>query len=242
MQFLQSEAYSNCIILAPDGEALTRASLKKINWYLSRNLAAIESEDPLTIRLKFEPIRRGDTNKNQNFIISEKENLCVCCGETRKLSRHHIVPRMFSKHLPYCRESLTHDVVLLCVNCHRLYEIEADRFKNELALLYDLQKRERFPTKSIVRKLSNTLLKHSDKIGFDRKNAMLDRIRKLTGKEDVDLVFLSKIPFGGDVLGKAIVEKIDIEELVLMWRHHFIKCMNPKFMPKHWDINMRWDE
>jgi hypothetical protein len=53
--------YEGCKMVAPDGEVLSNCDSKKIKWYLDRDLAEVISENPLTIRLKFEPNGREST-------------------------------------------------------------------------------------------------------------------------------------------------------------------------------------
>jgi len=40
-------------MLAPDGVVLSNTDKKKAYWYVERNLAKIECEEPLIIRLNF---------------------------------------------------------------------------------------------------------------------------------------------------------------------------------------------
>jgi len=43
-QPLKDIVYHNNVMLAPDGRMLCRCATKKVQWYLSRNLAVIESQ------------------------------------------------------------------------------------------------------------------------------------------------------------------------------------------------------
>ena len=71
-------------MVAPDGEVLANCNKEKVQWYLEKDLAEIICQDPLTIRLKFEP--NGRKNRDQNdlyddsFYVAERENKCVVCG------------------------------------------------------------------------------------------------------------------------------------------------------------------
>lgn len=49
------EQYENCRIVSPEGVGLATCGLKKVRWYLDRDLAELLSEDPTVIRLKFTP-------------------------------------------------------------------------------------------------------------------------------------------------------------------------------------------
>ena len=55
---LKKAVYENCKMLAPDGVVLSNTDKKKAYWYVERNLATIEFEEPLTIRLNFQPSNR----------------------------------------------------------------------------------------------------------------------------------------------------------------------------------------
>jgi hypothetical protein len=41
--------------VSPEGVGLATCGLKKVRWYLDRDLAELVSEDPPVIRLKFTP-------------------------------------------------------------------------------------------------------------------------------------------------------------------------------------------
>lgn len=57
------------------------------------------SEDPLTVRLKFEPAGRavGETGKYYQMV---KENQCVVCGDQKEYIRKNVVPREYRKYFP----------------------------------------------------------------------------------------------------------------------------------------------
>lgn len=91
--------YTNCYLQANDGELLCTIDRKKAMWYVNKEIGEIISEDPLTVRLKFEPAGRavGQTGK---YYQMPKENKCVVCGETEKYTRKNVVPREYRKHFP----------------------------------------------------------------------------------------------------------------------------------------------
>ena len=47
--------YGNCQVLSPEGHLMFRCESKKANWYLKRDLADIITDEPLVIKLKFQP-------------------------------------------------------------------------------------------------------------------------------------------------------------------------------------------
>eukprot|EP00698_Gefionella_okellyi_P015376 TRINITY_DN4335_c0_g2_i3.p1 TRINITY_DN4335_c0_g2~~TRINITY_DN4335_c0_g2_i3.p1 ORF type:complete len:473 (-),score=78.26 TRINITY_DN4335_c0_g2_i3:819-2237(-) len=123
---IQAPLYHNCHILAPDGTMLCACSRKKVQWYLERDIATVVSEHPLTIRLKFEPAGRG--HAGDEYYLSQKDNRCVVCGEDARLMRFHVVPLLYRRNFPERLKShASHDVLLLCVRCHGLASMAAQR-------------------------------------------------------------------------------------------------------------------
>jgi hypothetical protein len=55
----KKQVYENCKMVAPDGEILSNCDFKKANWYVERELAEVISNDPYTIKLRFEPNGRS---------------------------------------------------------------------------------------------------------------------------------------------------------------------------------------
>lgn len=56
-------------------------------------------EDPLIVRLKFEP--SGRPILDNKYYILEKENRCVVCGETERTLRKIIVPHEYRKYISF---------------------------------------------------------------------------------------------------------------------------------------------
>lgn len=128
----QKPLYNNCFLQAPDGELLCTCDKRKAMWYdnsnfnfliqkyrilnlirnnfisfngryVDKSIGELIKEDPLTVRLKFEPAGRavGETGK---YYQTAKENHCVVCANTDNYSRKNIVPREYRKNFPceYC--------------------------------------------------------------------------------------------------------------------------------------------
>lgn len=91
--------YTNSFLEANDGELLCTIDEKKAMWYVNKELGEIVKQNPLTVRLKFEPAGRavGQTGK---YYQMEKENKCVVCGESEKYNRKNVVPREYRKYFP----------------------------------------------------------------------------------------------------------------------------------------------
>lgn len=115
--------YENCLILAPDDEPLCRCDKKKIDWYLSRNLAEVLQEDPAIIRLTFQPNGRGvsagkgDPQVDNLYYVDYKpgkRNQCVVCGAEENYMRFHIVPSKYRCFFPEkYKAHRSHDILLL---------------------------------------------------------------------------------------------------------------------------------
>ena len=52
-------------------------------------------EDPLTVKLKFEP--SGRPGKDREYYLTEKENKCVVCGREDGYIRKNVVPHEYRR-------------------------------------------------------------------------------------------------------------------------------------------------
>ncbi|OWR40731.1 3-5 exonuclease [Danaus plexippus plexippus] len=91
--------YHNCFMEAPDGEVLCTCDTKKAKWYLDNKLATLIKDDPLTIRLAFEPAGRSVGEVGRYYTLV-KENKCVVCGAMDSYIRKNVVPREYRKYFP----------------------------------------------------------------------------------------------------------------------------------------------
>jgi hypothetical protein len=75
------------------GVQLCTCSQKKIDWYIKRGIATLESgcEAP-TIRLRFEP--NGRTHAADQYYLADKANHCAVCGDTKQYLRHRCSPQI----------------------------------------------------------------------------------------------------------------------------------------------------
>lgn len=245
----QKPPYGNCMMIAPNGTVLCRCDQKKVDWYLSRGLAEIVGHDPVTIRLNFTP--KGDGQSGDPYYLSEKENICVCCGSITNLTKHHCIPRCFRKHFPdEYKNHCCHDVVLLCVDCHAKYEPESMELKRELAHQYQLPP----PCKELASaaeqtlhsaiKAAKALLLWSAQIPPARieelSNIVRDYLKRDFWEEDLKEIcyFVKPELTLRDALGKAVVSKLDdIPKFICMWREHFVRIMYPQHLPLHWSVD-----
>lgn len=97
-QPLKDDVYHNMTMISPEGKVLCRCGPKKVNWYLSRGLAKVVSEDPLVIQLNFEPAGKGEDG--DAYQLAEKDNNCVVCGRDDYNTKHHIVEYEYRQHMP----------------------------------------------------------------------------------------------------------------------------------------------
>ncbi|XP_024520048.1 protein RRP6-like 3 [Selaginella moellendorffii] len=126
--------YENCRIYAGDGRLLCYCDRRKLEWYLQRGLAERLNEEPPAIRLCFEPKGRPE-DENNEFYIQSKSNQCVGCGESSHYLRYRIIPSCYRQHFPeYLKSHRSHDIVLLCVDCHEKAHRAAEKYKHVIAL------------------------------------------------------------------------------------------------------------
>lgn len=242
--------FDNCIIQAPDGVVLSRCGRKKLNWYLTRDMADMVADDPPTIRLRFEP--SGRDGIDDPLLLDGKPNVCVACGATDNLTRHHIIPYCFIRHMDAkYRMDIIRDILPLCRDCHDRYERKSDERRDEIAQGYGI------PRHGIeggmaykVRKAmgaAKALLDHGDKIPDARRDELLTTIKEFLSKDEVtaeDLESLRKyrIRDREDYVSfsKHVADNVgDYNEFARGWRSHFVETMEPKHMPAKWQIDRK---
>lgn len=67
--------------------------------YLFKKLGVKVCDNPLTVRLMFEPSGRAVDEVGQ-YYTQEKANHCVVCGSNKSYIRKNIVPREYRRHFP----------------------------------------------------------------------------------------------------------------------------------------------
>lgn len=243
----KSKIYENCKMLAPDNSLIALVNKKKADWYISNNLADLiqDDENGLTFKLRFIP-----KQINQHDFCKElKDNLCVVCGETKDLTRHHIVPTCFRKHLPkeYIRITF-YDIVPLCYNCHTSYEKIAQSYKDQLFLLngIDINIPRHIRDKEYIASYAKTILKFGHSIPEDdmkRLNQFVEQHIKQYGGTIEEIAMNGKKnsrkearKYIEDNYKKLIDNFGNFNEFIIHWRKHFIKEMKPQYMPKTWEI------
>ncbi|XP_003388132.1 PREDICTED: exonuclease 3'-5' domain-containing protein 2-like isoform X2 [Amphimedon queenslandica] len=251
----QSPLYYNCQLIAPDGTLLSTVDKRKVEWYLSKELGVLVSEDPPVLQLLFEP--SGKPKKDREYYLTEKENICVVCGRKDSYIRKNVVPHEYRKFFPpKMKEHLSHDVLLLCVTCHQLSTHHDSIIKQQIALEYSApleastQKFHEDPEKVKLRSLARALKGHKETLPKKRREDITETLAKHFNceKDEVtdDMIEeLLKIETRlhnpnyvshGELVVKAVKEREDLVEFQQRWRQHFLDSMQPQYLPKLWSV------
>ncbi|CAN1220237.1 Protein RRP6-like 3 [Linum perenne] len=119
-------------------DPVNSASFLPLYRYLRRDLAKLVDEEPPAIMLLFEPKGRPEDEDN-DFYIQSKRNICVGCGEGGHYLRYRIIPSCYRIHFPeHLKSHRSHDIVLLCVDCHEVAHAAAEKHKRKIAAQYDI--------------------------------------------------------------------------------------------------------
>ena len=220
-----------------------RCHKKKADWYLNRDLAEIVSQDPLTIKLKFNP--NGLGNHEKDYGLDEMKNICVNCGKDKELTRHHIVPYCYRRYLPESIKSHNfHDVLPMCVECHNNYERKADILKERLSKDYDSPLAGEYIDNQFYKftKMASTILQHENKMPTKISRRIKKQIKakfyikRLTKKKLIQISKMKSI-VTKRTHGEIVMSKIsDINGFIEMWREHFIQNNECKYLPDNWSI------
>lgn len=234
---LKSPAYSNCRMLSPDGVLMCRMGKKRAQWYIEKGLAELIEENPYTIKLLFRP--NGSGYHQDPFYLADKQNICVVCGSSEMLTKHHTIPRCFRKYFPFSIKGYSsHDLVLLCAPCHEHYETHANLLKKNL-ISKEITQEDIVRAKAI--KSAKSLICYRNSIPDDRCLDLMIAIEDYVGDYSDEIALRlaqEKHHLSGDNnVWKRVAHSIDdISEFNIMWRKHFVEIMKPKFLPKYWDI------
>lgn len=244
-KILKKPPYGNYKVLGTKGQLMFRCDSKKVNWYLKRGLA--KSLDETTIQLLFEP--NGPGHVGDVFYLSEKNNACVVCGSHEQLTRHHVVPHCYRKFFPdELKSHSSHDILVMCVDCHEKYEACA------LDLRYEIAEEYGMPIAGILnvdqpalqaRKAAYALKEYRDKMPADRIEHLTSMLRSYYNKENVteediaSAAALEAVDYDNYIYhGQYVASKIqDFEAFVKRWRNHFVTTMEPQHLPPGWNAD-----
>jgi len=232
---------------------------------LGKKLGVIYEGNPMCVQLNFKP--KGIGKRGSLFYEAEMENRCVVCGSNTNLLRHGVIPSMYRRHFPIAVKTHSwHDLVLLCLNCHRLADQHNDILKqqiaNELGIPVSFESDE---SKVLWKaKWAAKALTKSKKIPEARRSELLELVRKYTKTSEVTEKQLQELAatqgvsdtqkysesHGRMVVSRLIAEGTDGEmdlyatadnifEFCVRWRKNFVDKMDPKFLALNWDIYHR---
>ncbi|BDA45050.1 probable exosome component 10 at N-terminal half [Coccomyxa sp. Obi] len=131
--------YENCRMLSMDGAPLSFIDLRKLQWYEARGLAERVSDNPPTIRLLFRHKAADQVTGADAFYGERKLNCCVACGNSDNYLRYRVVPACYRRYFPvHLKSHRSHDVVLLCFDCHQTAHQAAERMKQTISREYGI--------------------------------------------------------------------------------------------------------
>lgn len=236
---IQKEIYGNIKMLHPDGTLMCTTSKYRANNYVKKQLAVWIDDN--TFQLTFEP--QGHGKSHMPFYTQQMNNCCVVCGNTERLTRHHVLPYVFRRRLPVqYKSSNHHDILALCHECHENYEHHADSLKNQIAQDngYTIVRKENDELRNNRHIRSAKAVLEKVKLGLiDVKILPQERLKEL---EDVS----KREYYLGDEVGDTrwvddlvtkIVKADAIFEFIKLWRQHFLTYTQPKFLPENWSLN-----
>lgn len=179
--------YENCVMFAPTGQQLCFCDTKKMNWYLSKNLATKISENEFI--LNFKPNQTGCIDQDleeSNFYITAKKNCCVVCGVDYNYLKFHVVPYIYRQHFPnILKAHKSHDIVLLCLECHEKANKLYNKEKENIAIKYNVSSNIQSIKTLGIKKLnkiiniSKNLIKKKPYIDNNKIKEIEDELKKL---------------------------------------------------------------
>jgi len=137
----------------------------------------------------------------------------------------------------------------LCLACHERYEAAADQLKADLGTEHGVPlhglRGERDRQRGRAVKLAMALLRHGAQIPPARQEEMRRLIGAWAGRwplSDADVEAIARLGAGPD--GESIehgahviAQTKDVQAFIRRWREHFLRTMQPQFLPQHWDVD-----
>ncbi|PRP79199.1 hypothetical protein PROFUN_13079 [Planoprotostelium fungivorum] len=253
--------YENCKMVSLTGEVLCTCSLKKLKWYIERGLADQISDDPPTIRLKFQP--NGQGHSGDPYYLGEKKNICVVCGTEAKLVRHSIVPHSYRRHFDVKDKSRSsHDIVLVCQKCLQKISVLDTNMRQRIAretgvplggvgekwlVSRELQRAKKF---------AKVFACGNQSLPAEKEQEYKEVVAQYLGKsaeelteEDYERVIAEEKKCMNPEYrahDEVVIEMMkddrdELERFVHSWRRHFVNGMKPKHLPSHWSVDRPLD-
>jgi hypothetical protein len=247
--------YGNIEIYSPNMVFMFYCNQRKLDFYLKKEL--VKKIGDKKYQLTFVPNGLGYSDRdglNLGDKPPKRDNRCVVTGQRTNLTKHHIVPSLFRKHLPEKYKYSFVLVVLINAKEHRKYTIEEQKFYNVLADKYGVEKfmAPKIDIDKRPKNIAYALTTYSNAIPEDTQKKLRLEFLELTGleatEENLIKYKLQKQKKTGDnVFGVELVSKItDFDEFEQIWLNHFIETMNPKFLPEDlilkYNLNLNNDE
>jgi hypothetical protein len=252
---LKSNMYDNIQMMDPNGILLANISKKKAKWYVSKHLATWKTH-PVCIQLSFTP----RAHSGSGFEKSVKQNVCVACGDDGGLfMRHYIVPYAYRTLLAKkFKTHQSHDVVILCPECHLHCEHATQLRMNSLEeKLQEHCRHASFINQDLYRVKSAALAlsrwKHKLPCETIQQYQTLVRNYLNISSHDISLEQLQlaaaveyRIPNPDYISGPQFViqqsllrdqDDDEVEQFIKDWRRHFIDTVQPRFLPQGWSID-----
>lgn len=244
-------ASQNLSVVSLDGNFTRKYRTTDLFWALYLGLVALENgifqaKIPFGVPVKF----------------LGRYKMCVCCGmhnelhekaaqknKSNRLTKHHIVPRAYTKCLPEKYYNFPHDIVYVCVRCHNKAESRLKLFKTQLGELCSCPYTTHFADiNSLNHKLYTKALLYERTDSPFRKEEYSNTLKELLGKEeitdeDIDSCLLLETSTKVEGLHHyeevaAYWESKGIQEFFKMCREYFLKTMRPLYMPADFDVNI----
>jgi exonuclease 3'-5' domain-containing protein 2 len=224
-------------------------------------LATKVSDDPLTIRLAFEPKGRAVGEVGQ-YYTQVKENQCVVCGRKESYVRKNVVPREYRKFFPtVMKDHTSHDVLLLCSHCHQISDMSdlnlrkklTERCNAPMSTQEGGKKFRELPELKCIRNAARALFFNAAKIPEERKKELREKLKHCLPSPDVEEIpmellcdlahmniteeYLNYASHADKVVRYFSEKNGGLVELEKMWRQHFLDTMKPKFLPNLWSVD-----
>lgn len=245
MDTLKQRHYGNILVYDMDGDLIFIANNGKADFYLSKGLAYIidgTDENPTSIRLNFKTNGKGH-HGDSPFYLTPRKDECVICAKTKDLTRHHVIPHCYRKHMPEDWKSHDHhDVVLLCIECHQKTEKKYLKKKNELINRYGLS-RYSTPLQKAV-KAAFALKTRYMHMPDRRKKVLTEVVESYLGRpmmnEDIDYMcdqYHRSRKNDGDATPKEVVARLEsLEAFIREWRTFFLYECGATNLPSCWSV------
>lgn len=226
--------YDNVKMLSPDGKFMAYCDFKKAVWYVEKT-GAVWIDDK-SFQLKFTPKGPGDLSPIANI---ERLNACIVCNSNDRLSRHHIVPYMYTQWFPEnLKTHASYDILGMCYGCHVKYENQhASKFKKHIFKEYDVSWHDERLSK--VLKDNHHILAAQKLIRKSDPRIPKEKMEILTA---IAMTPIKPIPEKDpSVGGREVVRRCqDLSEFIKRWRNHFLDTMKPHFLPQGWTTDYEY--